>query len=75
MNISTNIEIRRIQQNMTQKELCIRCHMSLGNYYLKIKNPDNFRIGELKKISKALKISLSDILFSEFVLEASVSKL
>lgn len=65
MNIGKNIEIRRIQQNITQRELCIKCHMSLANYYLKIKNPDNFRIGELKKISKVIKISLSDVLFSE----------
>ena len=66
-NIAENIELKRKQLNMTQDELCARCHLSKPNYHVKLKNPGEFRLRELKRIADVLNFPLKKLIFSEIV--------
>lgn len=62
MYISEIIETQRRIKGMSQEELSIKAHMSLSTYHKRLENPDSFRVGELKLISKAIGLPIEVIL-------------
>lgn len=63
-----NIEIRRKQLNLTQREFCIKILMSESKYHRCIKS-NNFTLSEIDLIAKVLKTPPSVLAFSNFVLK------
>lgn len=61
MNLSRKIKSLCALQGITQGELANKIRMSAGLMSRRMHFPDTFRIEELKRIAKVLKVSLEEI--------------
>lgn len=62
MNLSRKIKSLCALNGITQGELADKIRMSAGLMSRRMHCPDTFRIEELKRIAKVLKVSLAEIM-------------
>lgn len=58
-NIKAVITYKRIQKGLTAEELAIAARMKKDKFYYRLRNPDTFRLCELRAISQKLDIELT----------------
>ncbi len=51
-----------IRENYSYDELAIALHMATSTLYAKVRNPDEFTIGQIKKLAEVLKFRSDDYL-------------
>lgn len=59
--INGTIAKYRKETGMSTEELCMRTGIKEPTFYLRMRNPDAFRIGEIKAICKVLGIPRSEV--------------
>ena len=60
--LKSNIAKYKVLQEMAMEEMAAAAGVSVRNMYSKIKDPETFRIKELRKLAKRMRVSITQLL-------------
>ena len=60
--ITSNLRGEMARRGISGEEMAEQMCMSISTYYLRLRSPEKFTIGELRQAAKFLKLNLEDLL-------------